>query len=131
MGWKFKCESKENIPLPPEYTFPQAFNYLNSENNSFFILENGKDYIQCAGSKEACTVELRTYQPDGSFKHYVFYDPNGSDSAASIQMSHGSVERRAKHIFTRKEAIQLFKCYFEGQEWPTEFALEDVTKELE
>jgi len=29
--WKFCCETKDTIPLPPEYTFPQAFNYLNPE----------------------------------------------------------------------------------------------------
>ncbi len=78
MNWKFSCETKEDIPLPPEYTFPQAFNYLNPEVNSFYILENEiLANIQCAGAKQECTVEIREFGKDGAFKHYVFFDPKG------------------------------------------------------
>ena len=130
MNWKFYCESKERIPLPPEYTFPQAFNYLNPKSNSFYILENENGYIQCGGSKQQCTVELRLLEKDGSFRHYVFYDPNGSDEDVLIEMSDGGVQRKNKHCFGFLKASKLFKCYFEGVDWPEELALEDITEQF-
>jgi hypothetical protein len=125
--WKFSCESKADIPLPPKYTFAQAFNYLNPKTNSFYILERGDNYIQCGGSKEICTVELREYQSDGSFRHYVFCDPTGSDEEVHIPMSAGGVYRRMKHCLHFRTAIKLFDCYFRGESWPSYLGLEDIT----
>jgi hypothetical protein len=125
--WKFSCEWKPDIPLPPKYSFAQAFNYLNAEGNSFYILENGANYIQCGGSKEMCSVELREYQRDGSFKHFVFCDPTGSDEEVHIPMSEGGVYRRKKHCFHYRTAIKLFDSYFKGEPWPNNLGLEDIT----
>ncbi len=127
MIWKLSCEQKDNLPLPPDYTFPRSFNYLNEKSNSFYILENESGYIQCGGSKERCTVELREYESDDSFRHYVFYDPSGSEKEAHIPMSDGGVNRKEKHCLHFRRAIELFTCYFEGKDWPDEFALEDIT----
>ena len=131
MNWKFSCETKEDIPLPPEYTFPQAFNYLNSEVNSFYILENEQDYMQCAGNKKGCTVELRVYGNNGEFKHFVFYDPNGSNETKDFKMTNGVIKRQKKHSFSFLKASKLFLCYFEGKEWPKEVQLEDITSQFE
>jgi len=125
--WKFSCECKADIPLPPKYTFAQALNYLNPKTNSFYILENGDNYIQCGGSKQMCTVELREYQSDGSFRHYVFCDPNGSDEAVHIPMSAEGVYRQKKHCLHFRTAIKLFDCYFIGEPWPSDLYLEDIT----
>lgn len=130
MSWKFSCESKERIPLPPEYTFPQAFNYLNPEGNSFYILENEKGYIQCAGSKQCCTVELREYIGGGRFKHYAFYDPSGSDEEVFIPMTKDGIVRQKKHCFGFLLASKLFKCFYEGKAWPKDIALEDISAEF-
>ena len=127
MNWKFSCETKSDIPLPPEYKFPQAFNYLNPESNSFYILENEKGYIQCAGTKEKCTIEMREFGDGGDFKHYVFYDPNGSEEKAHIPMSDGEIERKKKHCFGFLTAAKLFSCYFESKEWPVGIKREDIT----
>lgn len=128
MNWKFSCETKEKIPLPPKYSFPQAFNYLNPESNSFFILEDENGYIQCAGSKQQCTIEIRELNKSGSFKHFVFCDPNGSNDEVLIKMSNGGVTRKEKHCFGFIMASKLFKCYFEKLEWPNEVELEDITE---
>ncbi len=90
--WKLSCEFRADIPLPPAYTFPKAFNYLNSEKNSFYILEhkNG-NYIQCGGDKNACTVEIRIYESDGSYKHYTVGRTSDSTAPATVQMSNGAV----------------------------------------
>jgi hypothetical protein len=128
--WKFRCEWKDEIPLPPEYTFPRAFNYLNPETNSFYILEKGNDYLQCGGSKEKCTVELREYAEDGSFRHYLFFDPSGSDEEVHVEMSEGGVNRKAKHCFDVWVAIKLFSCYFNSEPWPQELQREDITDQF-
>ena len=116
--------------MPPKYTFPQAFNYLNPEVNSFFILENENGYIQCAGAKQKCTIEMREFKSDGSFKHYVFFDPNGSDEAVHIPMTNGGVARKNKHCFGFLTASTLFSCFFEGKSWPAEVKREDITSQF-
>lgn len=128
--WKFRCESKDDIPLPPTYTFAQAFNYLNPEKNCFYILENGDNYIQCGGSKDVCTVELREYQNDGSFRHYVFCDTAGSAEPLHIPMSAGGVHRQKKHGLHFRTAIELFTCYFQGEPWPSDLTLEEITDQF-
>lgn len=130
MNWKFNCESKGNIDLPPKYTFPQAFNYLNSENNSFYILENEGGYIQCGGDKTKCSVELRKFDKKNGDKHYVFYDLNGTNEDVQIPMSDGVIQRKSKHILNFITASELFKCYYENSPWPENLKLEDITHEL-
>lgn len=119
-GWKFSCEWKDSIPLPPEYTFPQAFNYLNAETNSFYILEapNG-DYLQLGGSKERCTVEHRVYRSDG-YDHYVLGMRDGSDELTTIKMSQGEVNVAQREVFRHWDAIGLFKRFFAGDPFPDE-----------
>jgi hypothetical protein len=130
MSWKFRCERTGEIPLSPGYSFAQAFNDLDPKTNSFYILENGDNYIQCGGSKEKCTVEFREYLSDGSFKHYVFYDPAGSNEPAHIPMSKGGVRRQKKHCLNFLTAIKLFACYFNGEQWPSELSREDITDQF-
>ena len=124
--WKFSCEWKPSIPLPPEYTFPQAFNYLNPETNSFYILEapNG-DYIQCGGSKKACTVEVRYFE-NNEHTHYVIGHCNGPTGDATVQMRDGAVSVKENEVLQHWEAIDLFKCFFAGEPFPKHFALREV-----
>jgi hypothetical protein len=130
MNWKFYSEYYEDIPLPPDYTFPQAFNYLNNEGNSFYILEKQQGYLQLAGSKDACTVELRESHVDGTFRHGVFYNEAGSDEVVEIKMTHGSVRRKAKHLFGFLKAAAIFRSYYEGTAWPSGVKLEDISDEF-
>lgn len=117
-GWRFTCEWKDEIPLPPAYTFPQAFNYLNPDSNSFYILEapNG-DYLQLGGSKERCTVEQRVYHPDG-YDHYVLGKREGCDGLTTIEMSHGEVTVVEREVFRHWDGIELFKRFFAGDPFP-------------
>lgn len=126
-AWKFSSEWKPEIPLPPAYSFPQAFNYLNPESNSFYILEHESgNYIQCGGSKQACCVELRIYSDSGSHKHYVVGRKNGSDEAATIHMSAGVVNVRQREVFSHWEAIELFKRFYAGEPFPPKFSLREA-----
>lgn len=125
--WRFSCESKSEITLPPEYSFPQAFNYLNPETNSFYLLErDGQDYIQCGGEKLACTVEVRRYREDGSYTHSVVGHQQGDTTPTKIRMSDGGVTVEKREVLTHWEAIELFKCFFENQAFPAEYRLREV-----
>jgi hypothetical protein len=127
--WKFSCECQASIPLPPEYSFAQAFNYLNAEKNSFYILEHEKgNYIQCGGSKTACCVETRVYSEDGSYQHSVIGHGTGSDMPTAIQMSAGVVNVLKREVLSHWEAIELFKKFFAGEPFPEEFSSREVER---
>ena len=121
--WKFSCELEQTIPLPPAYTFPQAFNYLNAENNSFYILEapNG-DYLQLGGSKERCMVEYRAFHPDGH-DHYVLGRPGGGDDWTTIQMSAGVSNVMEREVFRHWDAMEFFKRFHAGEPFLDALAL--------
>lgn len=125
--WKFYSEWKPEIPLPPDYTFPQAFNYLNPESNSFYILESpAGDYLQCGGSKERCTIELRRFHP-GGYTHYVLGRSGESESPATIRMSRGDVSVQENEVFGHWSAIDMFKRFFAGEPFPNEISYREVT----
>lgn len=77
-------------------------------------------------TKQNCTIELREYNKNGEFKHYVFFNLNGSNEKEYIKMSNGGVERQKKHCFGFIMAAKLFDSYFETKEWPEGVDLEDI-----
>ena len=125
-AWKFYSEWKPEIPLPPKYSFSQAFNYLNSESNSFYILESPDgDYIQCGGSKERCTVEVRCFH-DGGYTHFVLGRPGGASKLTSVPMSDGCVKVQEGEVFQHWDAIELFERFFEGSDFPDDIIFREV-----
>lgn len=128
--WTLISECDERLPLPPTSSFEETLQNLNPESNSFYVLANGEDYIQCGGSRQLCTVELRQYQPDGTFKHYVFCHASGSDEPLHIPMSAGGVTRQKKHGLTSADAARLFECYYAHEPWPLDLAPEDITNDF-
>lgn len=127
--WHFYCERKDPVDLPPAYTFAQAFNYLNENGNSFYILEAPTgDYIQCGGGRSRCTVEVRRYNGSDKTKyhHFVAGLEPVSTGMASIQMTDGVVNVRASEVLDRWQAIQLFESFFQQAEFPTWAHLREV-----
>lgn len=122
---RFYCESKAEIPLPPKYTFAQAFNYLNPETNSFYVLErNEQEYIQCGGSKSACTVEVRLATEGGtSHVRFTIGHRTGAEELVHIPMSDGGVFVLAREVLTHREAIRLFAAFFAGEPFSMEYSL--------
>ena len=125
--WKFHCESKAEIPLPPAYTFAQAFNYLNATRNSFYVLEHANgNYMQCGGSKEACSVEMRIHSEDGAFKHYIIGHAAGAESPVAIEMSAGVTNVLAREVLVHWDAIKLFEHFHAGEPLPAGFAGREI-----
>ena len=91
---------------------------MNSDNNSFYILESPEgNYIQCGGSKDRCTVELRLYRKK-EYDHIRLGKANGSNAITTIKMSTGEVEVLEREVFTHWEAIKLFRAFYEYEDFP-------------
>ena len=124
--WKFSSERQGEISLPPANAFSQALNDLNPDTNSFYILERTSgDYIQCGGSKNGCTVEIRIYDLDGTYKHFTVGHRDGSNEPTTVKMSGGVVNLEAREVLTYGEAIELFERFFSGDDVPTTYVLRE------
>ncbi|WP_371177041.1 NTP pyrophosphohydrolase [Buchananella felis] len=83
------------------------------------------NYMQCAGSNAAMTVEVRVTHPDRSFEHYVVArepvrDPN---AWTTITWDNGSPELcvwrlHQEEVFTGEQAAKVFRDYIEHDQLP-------------
>lgn len=121
--WKLTCESRDEIPMPLDLSFGEVLNKLDPKKNSFFFLEhvNG-NYMQCGGSKAACTVEFREYDGPTKYKHYVIGHTDGSTATATVKMSAGGVSVQKGEVLTAVEAAELFQLYLGGKKFPKKYA---------
>jgi hypothetical protein len=125
-GWKFSCEARGDVPLPFDQTFGEVLSKLNSRSNSYFILEQANgNYIQCGGSKEACTVEFRIYDRPNKFHHCVIAHADGSDDSASVKMSGGTVDVRECEMLASLEAAELFELFLAGKKFPKKYKVRE------
>ncbi len=126
---KFTCELRNEIPLPPEYTFPQALNYFSSEKNSFYILEDPEyGYVQCGGDKKSCTLELRIYGKDGKDKHYRLGKGEQNKQPSLIQMSEAKITVRCDEVMNLDDVLVVFKQFFKDKTIPPKYRLNLVKK---
>jgi|GEM_PF-3674591 len=123
---KFCCESKTEIPLPPKYTFPQEFNYLNKDNNSFYILEEDEiGYVQCAGEKLRCCIEFRDHKTG---KQYRLAKGINDDQSTQIEMSNGHVTVRIDEILTIEDAIKVFNEFYKHKILPIDYRINIINQ---
>jgi hypothetical protein len=121
--YKFYSESQRDIPLPPKYSFAQAFNYLNPETNSFYILErNEQEYIQCGGSKASCTVEVRLAAENSAHVRFTVGHRTGQEDLVHTPMSDGGVFVLAREVLSHREAVRLFTAFFAGEPFASEYS---------
>ncbi len=124
--WKLCCEAKGEVPLPLDLAFWEVLNKLDPEKNSFYVLEHDKgNYLQCGGSKTACTVEFRAYDSPNKYKHFVVGHPDGSKAMASVKMSSGGVSVRKGEVLTVMEAAELFDLFIAGKQFPEKYTLRE------
>jgi hypothetical protein len=125
-GWKLSCEARGDIPLPLDLAFGEVLNKLDPKKNSFFILEHDSgNYMQCGGSKAACTVEFRTYDGPKKYKQYVVGHADGSKATASVKMSGGGVSVQRGEVLNADEAAELFGLFLAGKKLPKNYALRE------
>jgi hypothetical protein len=124
--WKLSCEAKGEVPLPLDLAFGEVLNKLDPKKNSFYILEHDNgNYVQCGGSKMACTVEFRIYDGPKKYKHFVVGHADGSKGTASVKMSGGGVSVQKGEVLTVVDAAELFDLFFAGKKLPKKYALRE------
>lgn len=91
------------------------------------------EYLQCAGSAEAMTIELRMPAGDGAARQYTVGKPGGDADAApeTIPWDDGrrSTEVLPHEVFTADDAADVFGAYFRAGEVGAPYVLrrrEDV-----
>jgi len=124
--WKLSCEARGEIPLPLDLTFAEVLNKLDPKKNAFYILEHDNgNYMQCGGSKAACTVEFRVYDGPKKYKHYVVGHAAGSKQSASVKMSGGMVNVQKGEVLSDVEAAELFDLFVAEKKFPARYAIRE------
>lgn len=82
-------------------------------------------YIQCGGSTEAMTVEIRVTHEDDSYEQYaVAREPVADPQAwATVSWDNGcpepfSVQVHPEEVFTGEQAVPVFRAYIEDGTLP-------------
>jgi hypothetical protein len=90
---------------------------------------DAREYIQCAGSAAAMTVEVRT-EADGEGHQYVvgrLPGPRLEDPQVKIPWDDFEAVVYDDEVFTAEEAAELFGSYLESGTVPAEFALRPLS----
>ena len=111
----------------------QALLRIHPTTKSFFVLTNQStgSYIQCAGSAERLTVEMRIYASD-FFKHYVV-GKGGNKSPlkviwSTIESKAGVVRVHNSEVLNINDAVTLFHSFFYTGDVPKAYTKRNVTK---
>lgn len=123
-GWKLSCEAKGEVPLPLDLRFAEVLNQLDAKKNSFYILEHDDgNYMQCGGSKKACTVEFRVYESRNKYQHFVVGHADRSHQDTCVEMSGGVVSVEKGEVLSAVEAAELFDLFVAGKKLPKNYVL--------
>ena len=73
------------------------------------------NYMQCGGSTQAMTVEVRVTQEDGSYEHYVVARKPVADPDAwtTITYNNTPLQVHPEEVFTGEQAAPVFRAYIE------------------
>lgn len=90
-------------------------NFADPSSGPSFI-ESETDFLQCAGSAEALTVELSELCDDGLVRRWVLgREGELADEKVLVRWSDtGRSEVSANEVWTSEQAVSLFVAYYEG-----------------
>ena len=82
-------------------------------------------YIQCGGSTEAMTIEIRITHDDNSYEHYTVARQPVVDPEAWVTVSWDNggpvpfnIQVHPEEIFTGEQAVPVFRAYIENNLLP-------------
>lgn len=89
------------------------------------------EYVQCAGTAEALTIEVRVVDDDGVAHQYTVGKPGATPAGAPtevIQWDEGrhSTKVHPHEVFTADEAAEVFIAYFLTDKVPDEYTLREL-----
>lgn len=82
-----------------------------------------KEYLQCAGSQERMTVEVRVQEADGLRQYALGHGAPAGDSEPDEVIRWSTFETPVHHteIFTGEEAAEIFAEYLGTRQVPSEY----------
>ena len=94
------------------WALPEGVDHVDDVPRDSVALSN---YMQCGGSTQAMTVEVRVTQEDGSYEHYVVArkpvtDP---DTWTTITYNDTPLQVHPEEVFTGEQAAPVFRAYIE------------------
>ena len=94
------------------WALPEGVDHVDDVPHDSVALSN---YMQCGGSTQAMTVEVRVTQEDGSYEHYVVArkpvaDP---DVWTTITYNNTPLQVHPEEVFTGEQAAPVFRAYIE------------------
>ncbi len=105
-----------------------ALDQIDPNTQSFVILsQSDGSYLQTAGSRLRLTLEYRQVIADSAFKHYVLGHQPISEKIEHIQCHVGPIQVRKHEVLTLRDAVDVFRSYFESRTIPRDYLLRDVT----
>lgn len=102
---------------------------------TFFVLTNDfGSYIQCAGSKDRLAIELREFESQNIFKHFVIGKGGNTNPLKTIwtqiDCRVGPIRIHDNEVLTIKDAIDLFNIFFNSEKIPLTYKKRNVTKQF-
>ena len=96
------------------WALPEGVDHVDDGPRDSVALSN---YMQCGGSTQAMTVEVRVTQEDGSYEHYVVARKPVADSDAWTTITwvgnRMPVQVHPEEVFTGEQAAPVFRAYIE------------------
>jgi hypothetical protein len=119
---------------PDQNEIKDILNTIDPDHKAYFILtDEFGSYIQCAGSKDKLTVELREIK-DNKFKHYVIRKRDNKISFTSIwtqiNCRVGPIRIHETEVLNIEDAIDLFNVFLRRKEISSKYKKRNVTKQF-
>ena len=94
------------------WALPEGVDHVDDVPHDSVALSN---YMQCGGSTQAMTVEVRVTQEDGSYEHYVVARKPVADPDAwtTITYNNTPLQVHPEEVFTGEQAAPVFRAYIE------------------
>ena len=94
------------------WALPEGVDHVDDVPRDSVALSN---YMQCGGSTQAMTVEVRVTQEDGSYEHYVVARKPVADPDAwtAITYNNTPLQVHPEEVFTGEQAAPVFRAYIE------------------
>ena len=89
-----------------------------------------EEYIQCAGTAEAMTVEVRVVSGDTAARQYVVGKPSADNAGEPSEIIRWDEDRSStkvcpNEVFTADEAADVFHAYFLSDDVPSTYSLRE------
>ncbi len=81
-------------------------------NEEFAHPKSLTNYLQCAGTAERMTLELRATHDNGEYTHWILgREPITDNETEEIVWDHGSTMVHPEEVWTAEQAAPLFEQY--------------------